>query len=71
MRGWVSSGIHEIGLGEVKRIHGEMDKVIDGKSDLEFTVKVDLMPEFELTDVAKLKVEKLVSDAQTRVGSIA
>jgi trigger factor len=40
----------------------EMDKVIDGKSDLEFTVKVDLMPDFELTDVAKLKVEKLVAD---------
>jgi len=40
----------------------EMEKVIDGKSDLEFTVKVDLMPDFELTDVAKLKIEKLVAD---------
>ncbi len=35
---------------------------MDGKSDLEFTVKVDLMPDFELADVSKLKVEKLVSD---------
>ena len=38
------------------------DQVVDGKSDLEFTVKVDLMPEFELTDVSKLKVERLVGE---------
>ncbi len=36
--------------------------MVDGKTDLEFTVKVDLMPEFELTDVSKLKVEKLVGE---------
>ncbi|HEX4301718.1 MAG TPA: trigger factor [Rhizomicrobium sp.] len=41
---------------------GAIDSVIDGKSDLEFTVKVDLMPDFELTDVAKLKVERLVGE---------
>ncbi len=41
---------------------GAIDPVIDGKADLEFTVKVDLMPDFELTDVAKLKVERLVGD---------
>jgi trigger factor len=40
----------------------EMQQVVDGKSDLEFTVKVDLMPDFELTDPSKLKVEKLVAD---------
>jgi trigger factor len=40
----------------------EIQQVVDGKSDLEFTVKVDLMPDFELTDVAKLTVERLVSD---------
>ncbi len=40
----------------------EMQQVVDGKSDLEFTVKVDLMPDFELADPAKLKVEKLVAD---------
>src|ERR1700733_13650226 len=40
----------------------ELQQVVDGKSDLEFTVKVDLMPDFELADPAKLKVEKLVSD---------
>jgi len=38
------------------------DQVVDGKSDLEFTVKVDLMPDFELADVAKLKVERLVGE---------
>ncbi len=42
----------------------EYQQVVDGKSDLEFTVKVDLMPEFELADVAKLKVERLVGDVQ-------
>jgi trigger factor len=40
----------------------EMQEVVDGKSDLEFTVKVDLMPDFELVDPSKLKVEKLVAD---------
>ncbi len=40
----------------------EMQEVVDGKSDLEFTVKVDLMPDFELADVSKLTVEKLVAD---------
>src|SRR5580698_9179898 len=41
---------------------GEIQQVVDGKSDLEFTVKVDLMPDFEVADVSKMKVEKLVSD---------
>jgi trigger factor len=36
--------------------------VVDGKADLEFKVVVDLMPDFELADVSKLEVEKLVSD---------
>lgn len=40
----------------------ELDQVVEGKSDLEFTVKVDLMPEFELADVSGLAVEKLVAD---------
>jgi trigger factor len=40
----------------------EMDRVVEGKSDLEFTVKVDLMPDFELADISKLEVETLVSD---------
>jgi trigger factor len=40
----------------------EMAQVVDGKSDLEFTVKVDLMPDFELADVSKLEVERLVAE---------
>ncbi|MBI3677983.1 MAG: trigger factor [Proteobacteria bacterium] len=40
----------------------ELEQVMNGKADLEFTVKVDLMPEFELADVSKLKVEKLVAE---------
>lgn len=40
----------------------EMDRVVEGKSDLEFTVKIDLMPDFELADVSQIQVEKLVSD---------
>ena len=39
-----------------------MQQVVDGKADLEFTVTVDLMPEFEPTDVSKLKVERLTAD---------
>ena len=40
----------------------EMERVVDGTSDLEFTIKLDLMPHFELIDVTKLHVEKLVAD---------
>src|SRR6185312_16378320 len=41
---------------------GEIEKVVDGKADLEFTIKIDLMPDFDLADVSKLKIERLVSD---------
>ena len=41
---------------------GDLQQVVDGKADLEFTVKVDLMPDFELCDPSKLKVEKLVAE---------
>src|SRR3954471_11133525 len=40
----------------------DIEQVTDGKSDLEFTLKVDLMPEFEVADLSSLKVEKLVSE---------
>jgi trigger factor len=43
-------------------LDSEIEQVVDGKSDLEFTVKVDLMPDFEVTDVAKLKIERLVGE---------
>ncbi len=40
----------------------EIEKVVDGASDLEFLIKVDLMPEFELTDLSQVKVEKLTAE---------
>ena len=39
----------------------DLAQVVEGKSDLEFSVKIDLMPEFDIADPARLKVEKLVS----------
>ena len=41
---------------------GDVQAVIDGKADLEFRVLVDLMPDFALTDVSKIEVERLVAD---------
>jgi len=41
---------------------GDVQAVVDGKADLEFKVVVDLMPDFELADVSKLEIEKLVAD---------
>jgi trigger factor len=41
---------------------GDLAPVVDGKADLEFTVKVDIMPDFELCDPAKLKVERLTAE---------
>jgi trigger factor len=41
---------------------GDVQAVVDGKADLEFKVVVDLMPDFELADVSKLEVERLVSE---------
>jgi trigger factor len=40
----------------------KLDQVVEGKSDLEFTVKVDLMPDFELADVSSITVEKLIAE---------
>jgi trigger factor len=41
---------------------GELEQVVEGKADLEFTIKVDLMPDFDLADVSKLKIERLSAD---------
>jgi trigger factor len=38
-----------------------LDEVVGGKANLEFTVRVDLMPDFEVTDLTGMQVEKLVS----------
>ena len=39
-----------------------VDEVVGGKTNLEFTVRVDLMPEFELADITGLQVTKLVAE---------
>jgi trigger factor len=39
-----------------------MEEVVGGKTNLEFTVRVDLMPEFEVADITSLQVQKLVAD---------
>ena len=41
---------------------GDVQDVVDGKADLQFTVTVDLMPDFETADVSKLEVERLTAD---------
>jgi trigger factor len=41
---------------------GDVQQVVDGKADLQFTVTVDLMPDFETADVSKLAVERLTSE---------
>ena len=41
---------------------GDVQLVVDGKADLEFKVIVDLMPDFELADVAQLQIERLTAD---------
>jgi trigger factor len=41
---------------------GDVQDVVNGKADLEFTVTVDLMPDFDVADVNALKVERLTSE---------
>jgi trigger factor len=41
---------------------GNVEDVVDGKSDLTFRVIVDLMPEFQTADVSKLTIERLMAD---------
>jgi trigger factor len=39
-----------------------LDNVIAGTADLEFVMKVDLMPDFQLANLSELKAERLVAD---------
>jgi trigger factor len=41
-----------------------LDTVLEGKADLEFTMKVDLMPDFTLANLSALKAERLVADVE-------
>lgn len=40
----------------------EIDDVIDGKAALEFTMSVELMPDFEPMDLAKIKLEREIAE---------
>jgi trigger factor len=40
----------------------EIEQVVDGKADLEFTMKVDLMPDFEVANLPELSAERLVAE---------
>ena len=40
----------------------KIETVIEGKADLEYTMKVDLMPDFQLANISDLRVERLVAD---------
>lgn len=40
----------------------ELENVVNGNADLEFMVKVDLMPDFEVTDLSALEVERLTAE---------
>src|SRR5882672_8677178 len=39
-----------------------IETVLAGQADLEFTMKVDLMPEFQLANLSELKAQRLVAD---------
>ena len=41
---------------------GNVQDVVEGKSDLTFKVIVDLMPDFQTADVSKMTVERLTAD---------
>ena len=42
----------------------DLENVIEGKADLTFTMKVDLMPDFTLANLSSLKAERLVADVE-------
>ncbi len=42
----------------------DLENVIEGKADLAFTMKVDLMPDFTLANLSSLKAERLVADVE-------
>ena len=48
-------------LPQVNFLNG-LEDVVEGKSDLQFSLAVDLMPEFELADLGSLEVERLTAE---------
>ena len=43
---------------------GEIENVMSGKADLAYTMSFEVLPEFEVADFAKLKLEKLAAEVQ-------
>ena len=43
------------------QMDGDIEQVLEGKADLAYSLNVDIMPEFEPTDIKKLKVERPIS----------
>src|SRR5262249_34844178 len=48
-----------IDLGDNKEV---MEQVLAGKSDLAYTMSFEVLPEFKVTDLAKLKLEKEIAE---------
>ncbi|MDJ0921084.1 MAG: trigger factor [Henriciella sp.] len=55
------SDIRPAGQPEMK-MESDMEAVLDGKADLAFQMHVDIMPDFEPVDIAKLKLKKPVAE---------
>ncbi|MEM1389462.1 MAG: trigger factor [Pseudomonadota bacterium] len=58
------------------QLGSDMEAVLDGEADLSFEFHIDVMPEFEPTDIKKLKVTKPVAEItdeeiEERLGQIA
>ncbi|WP_084421938.1 trigger factor [Henriciella litoralis] len=45
-------------------MESDMEAVLDGKEDLSYHMHVDVMPDFEPTDVTKLKIERPVAEVE-------
>jgi len=47
---------------ELPEDQDQIDKIIDGKADLEFKMEYEVLPKFELVDASTIEVEKQVAD---------
>ena len=44
----------------------EVDQILDGKMDLSYVMAYEILPDFEMADFAKMKVEKLVAEVDDK-----
>lgn len=47
----------------------EISDVMDGKADLSYTMSFEILPDFELSDLSKLKLEKEIAEADDKAVS--